>query len=187
MSGSPGDKLYADLTQDQTITEDSLPPVEKWDPPLNGDIDIRITRDGTWIHEGSAITRAPLVKLFSRILKREGDEYFLVTPVEKWRLTVDDAPLHVIAVQRTVRDGQQALVFSTRTEDAVLADSERRIRVETDDVTGEPSPYVRVRNQLDALINRTVYYELVDMAEQRQVDGETVYGVTSMGVFFPLS
>jgi uncharacterized protein len=165
------DQLYADLLEEQS----------------NSKSDIRIARDGTWYHEGTRIDRAPLVKIFASILKREGEDYFLVTPVEKWRLKVDDAPLYVIAVQRTLRNQQQALVFTTLTDDKVLASAENPIRVAVDSNSGEPSPYLLVRNQLEGLISRSVYYELADMVEERQIDNAPVLGVTSMGAFFPLS
>lgn len=187
MTDASIDRLYADLLTDQRNREGKLPPVEKWHPQLSGDIDIRIARDGTWYHEGAAIVRKPLVKLFASILRREDDDYYLVTPQEKWRLVVDDAPLHVIAVERQQRDQQQALVFTTLTDDTVLAGAEHPIHVDVDASSGEPSPYVMVRSQLNGLISRAVYYELVEMAEQKQVDHATVFGVTSMGVFFPLS
>ena len=186
MNATSLDSLYADLLKEHSNSKGGLPPVDQWQPALNGDIDIRIARDGTWYHEGSPITRAPLVKLFASILKREGDEYFLVTPVEKWRLQVDDAPLHVIAVQRTVRDQHQALMFTTLTDDTILASTEHPIRVDIDAATAEPSPYIMVRNRLDALISRAVYYELAAMVEERQVDTVPTLGVTSMGTFFSL-
>jgi hypothetical protein len=143
------EKLYADLLDEQDILANELPPVEQWNPPLSGEIDIRIARDGTWYHEGEVISRPAIVRLFARILKREGNEYFLVTPVEKWRLFVDDVPLHVIGVQRSVRRQQQALVFNTMTGDSVLADAEHPVRVAIDPVTNEPSPYLMIRNGLE--------------------------------------
>tara|TARA_R110000787_G_scaffold4365_5_gene16828 strand:+ start:4521 stop:5084 length:564 start_codon:yes stop_codon:yes gene_type:complete len=187
VTGASLDRLYADLLADQRNREHKLPPVDKWHPPLSGDIDIRIARDGTWYHEGAPIVRKPLVKLFASILKHEDNEYYLVTPQEKWRLCVDDAPLHVIAVERQQRDQQQALVFTTLTDDTVLASAQHPLHVDVDATTGEPSPYVLVRSQLSGLISRAVYYELVEMAERKQLDGAEVFGVTSMGVFFPLS
>lgn len=187
MSSASLDKLYADLLDKQNKAHSGLPPVEQWHPTLNGDIDIRIARDGTWYHEGVAFTRAPLIKLFASILKREGDDYFLVTPAEKWRVTVDDAPLHVIAVERAQRSQQQALVFTTMTGDIVVASGEHPIRVVVDADSGEPSPYLLVRNQLEGLISRAVYYELAEMLEERWIGGASVFGVSSMGEFFPLS
>ncbi len=187
MSADSLDQLYADLLDQHSQSSSGLPPVESWNPDLSGVIDIRIARDGTWYHEGTAITRAPLVKLFAGILKREGNDYFLVTPVEKWQLTVDDVPLHVIDVRLVTRDQQQALLFTTLTDDTVLASTEHPIRVTVDAESGEPSPYLMVRNRLEGLISRAVYYQLADMVEERLIDDKPVYGVISMGAFFPLS
>ncbi len=187
MTASSLDQLYADLLAKQIKDQSGLPPVEQWHPPLSGDIDIRIARDGTWYHEGVAFKRAALVKLFASILKREGDDYFLVTPQEKWRVTVDDVPLHVIAVERTQRSQHQALMFTTMTGDTVVASREHPIRVAVDVDSGEPSPYLLVRNQLEGLISRAVYYELAEMLEERQINSAPVFGVSSMGEFFPLS
>ena len=125
--------------------------------------------------------------MFARILKREGDDYFLVTPVEKWRVTVEDAPLYVVALEKQNREDQQALLLSTKTGDKVLAGVDHPLRVEINPLSGEPSPYILVRNGLEALISRPVYYELANLAEPVLVDGVEVYGVSSMGVFFPLT
>lgn len=181
------DQLFADLIEAQNNHADKLPPVEQWHPPLSGDIDIRIGRDGVWYHEGEPITRDSIVKLFASILRREGDEYFLVTPVEKWRLRVDEAPLYVISVQQQARKGLQALLFTTSTDDVVLADSAHPLRVVTNAVDGQPIPLLMVRNQLEGVISRPVYYELATMVEAREIAGQTVQGISSMGVFFPLT
>lgn len=153
-----------------------LPPVEKWNPPLSGDLDLVIKRDGTWLHEGSPIQRQELVRLFSTVLKREGDDYFLVTPVEKWRIQVEDVPLHAVSVQVTQVNNLPALAFVTRTDDLVVADAEHPIRVAIDPDTAEPSPYITVRANLDALIVRSVFYQLVEMAVQ-EMDELVVYSV----------
>ena len=186
MKSGPLDRLYADLLDEPSRSQGSLPPVDQWNPSLNGDIDIRIARDGTWYHEGTAIKRASLVKIFASILKREGDDYFLVTPVEKWRVRVDDVPLHVIAVQQMMRHGQQALLFTTMTGDNVVASKQNPIRVVVDADSGEPSPYLLVRGGLEGLINRTVYYQLAEMVEESR-GGKSIYGVFSMGDFFSLA
>lgn len=164
----------------------ALPPVEKWNPPLSGDIDILIRRDGTWLHEGTPILRKELVRLFSTILKREGDEHFLVTPVEKWRIKVEDAPLHAIALRETTVDGLPALEFETLTDDRVVADAQHPLRVEIDPESGEPSPYIRVRANLDAVIARSVFYQLVDRAEEESLQGVSRLYVTSAGQKFLL-
>lgn len=158
------------------------PPVHLWNPALSGDIDIRIARDGAWYHEGTRFEREALVRLFASILKREGDEYFLVTPVEKWRIRVEDAPF--IAVDAEVLgDGiTQQLVFRTNLGDTVHAGGHHRLRVVHNADSGEPSPYVMVRDGLEARVGRNVFYRLVDRAVEH--DGRV--GLFSNGVFFPL-
>ncbi len=162
-----------------------MPPVERWNPPLSGDIDIRIARDGSWYHEGDPIARLELVQLFASLLKREEGEYFLVTPVEKWRIQVEDAPFLIVAceVERDTQ-GEQRLVFTTNTGDQVVAGPDHPLRVSVDPVSGEPSPYVLVRRNLEALLSRAVFYQLADLVEPGPAG--TPYGVTSRGVFFPL-
>ena len=178
-----------DRLSDQLSTQPKqrgLPPVEKWNPPLSGDIDICIKRDGTWLHEGTPILRKELVSLFSTILKREGDEYFLVTPVEKWRIQVEDAPLHAVAMSEVRVDQQPALQFETMTGDLVVADAQHPIRVTHDSQSGEPSPYILVRRNLEALINRNVFYQLVDLAQEVEEDGSKKLYVSSAGERFLL-
>lgn len=183
MTGQSLDDWYKTL-QGSQLTERGLPPVEKWTPPLLGDIDIRITRQGTWFHEGGEIKRAPLVKLFSSILRREDDDYFLVTPEEKWRITVEDAPFFFTQLQVERKGDRQALVFSSTTDDRVIADSAHPLRVVVDAESGEPSPYLLVRGGMEGLLSRSVYYQLADISEARQVDGKEVFGVSSMDCFF---
>ena len=150
-----------------------------------GDFDMRILRDGTWLYHGSPIGRKPLVRLFSTVLRREDDGYWLVTPTERGRIVVDDAPF--TAVELTVEGtGQdQRLSFRTNVDDTVTADRDHPIRVVLAP-DGEPSPYVLVRDGLEALIVRAVYYDLVELGEERLVDGEERYGIWSAGTFFPL-
>uniref|UniRef100_UPI0040476D34 DUF1285 domain-containing protein n=1 Tax=Yoonia sp. TaxID=2212373 RepID=UPI0040476D34 len=159
-----------------------LPPVHLWNPPFCGDLDMRIARDGTWFYLGTPIGRAELVKLFSTILRRDGDDYFLVTPVEKVGITVEDAPF--VAVDFNLRDG--VLVFETNVGDSVAAGPDAPIRVERDEVTGEPAPYVLVRANLEALIDRKSFYRLVEIGEEAEVDGVLWFGVRSKGAFFPI-
>ena len=163
-----------------------LPPVDKWNPPFSGDMDLVIKRDGTWLHEGTPFQRKELVRLFSTILKREGDEYFLVTPVEKFRIQVEDVPLHVVTVQETEYKGKPAYLFETMTGDQVMADAEHPIRVEIDPQTEEPSPYILVRSNLEALISRSVFYQLVDAAKVEDVSGGSRLYVESAGQRFEL-
>ncbi|MZR62020.1 DUF1285 domain-containing protein [Alcanivorax sp. DP30] len=144
------------------LDEQGLPPVEQWKPERHADIDMRIARDGTWYYEGSAIERERMVALFSTILLLEGDDYFLITPVEKLRIQVDDAPFVAGEVQRV--DGK--LVFTTNVGSHVVASAEHPIRVVTDPETGEPSPYITVRKNLEALIGRSAFYQLIDWGRE---------------------
>ena len=164
-----------------------LPPVHLWNPPNCGDIDIRIARDGRWFHEGSPIGREALVRLFSTVLRRDPDGVYLVTPGEKLRITVEDAPFTAVRVDRV----GGALRFLTNLGDEVEAGPDHPIRVETDAATGEPAPYVNVRGGLEARLSRPVFYELVEMAELRPTepaDGMFVESlcVESLGAWFPL-
>lgn len=156
----------------------ALPPVHLWRPSHCGEIDIRILRDGTWLHEGAPIARERLVRLFSTVLRRDPDGFHLVTPAEKLRITVDDAPFVAVRVDRV----GEALRFLTNVGDAVEAGPEHALRVAVDDATGEPAPYLHVRRGLEARLARPVFYELADMAVPR--NGEL--GVESGGAWFPL-
>lgn len=154
--------------------------------PICGDIDIRIARDGTWFYHGSPIGRKRLVKLFSTVLRREADgQFYLVTPVEKGRIQVDDAPFVAVELMRSGHGPGQQLRIRTNVDEEITVDDEHPIQVVHDPVTGEPSPYVRIRDNLDALIARPVYYELAAIAEEApEKAGE--YGVWSQGVFFAI-
>ncbi|WP_461343678.1 DUF1285 domain-containing protein [Brevundimonas sp. GN22] len=142
-----------------------LPPVHLWHPAQCGDIDILIRADGVWMHEGSPIGRPELVRLFSTILRKDPDGYHLVTPVEKLKIEVEDLPFRAVAVRE---EGGQ-LVFTTDQGDEAIAGAERAIVVETDAATGEPSPRVHIRGDLWARIVRSVFYDLVERAEE--IDG----------------
>lgn len=159
-------------------------PVHLWNPPFCGDIDMRIARDGTWFYLGTPIGRKPMVKLFSSVIRRDGDDYFLVTPVEKVGIRVDDAPFVAVQVQAEGEGEEQRLRFITNVEDEVFAGAEHGIRVALDPLTQEPSPYVHVRANLEALIHRNVFYQLVELAVPREIDGATWLGVWSGGQFF---
>ncbi len=159
-----------------------LPPVHLWNPPFCGDLDMRIARDGTWFYLGTPIGRHALVKLFSTIIRRDGDDFFLVTPVEKVGITVDDAPFVAIDFNLVGDDVE----FETNVGDKVRATAENPIRVERDEATGEPSPYVLVRSNLEALIDRKSFYRLVEIGEEETIDGVEWFGVRSAGTFFPI-
>jgi hypothetical protein len=160
----------------------SLPPVEKWNPAHCGDIDIRIARDGTWFHQGSPIGRKELVRLFSTILRKDGADYVLVTPAEKMRIVVEDAPFLAVLMDAEGEGEDQRLTFTTNVGDITVAGADDPIRVETDPVTEEPAPYVHVRSGLEAKIARAVFYQLADLAVTR----DDVMGVWSGGMFFPI-
>ncbi|TMV11288.1 DUF1285 domain-containing protein [Arenibacterium halophilum] len=159
-----------------------LPPVHLWNPEFCGDLDMRIARDGTWFYLGTPIGRPELVRLFSTILKKEGDDYFLVTPVEKVGITVDDAPFVAVDFEATGEGRDQVLTFATNVGDKVSAGADAPLRVERDAETGEPSPYVLVRANLEALIDRKSFYRLVEIGEHH--DGW--FGLWSGGDFFPV-
>lgn len=159
-----------------------LPPVEKWNPPFCGDIDMRIKRDGSWWYLGTPIGRKPLVKLFSTILRKDPDgKYYLVTPVERVGIIVEDAPFLAVACEFRETEKGAALCFTTNVDDEVIADSEHPIRVEFDAETQQPAPYILVRKNLEALIGRNVFYQLVEMAEHQEVDGKTNLIINSAG------
>ncbi|NSX34754.1 DUF1285 domain-containing protein [Brevundimonas vesicularis] len=155
-----------------------LPPVHLWHPEHCGDIDIVIRADGVWMHEGSPIGRKELVRLFSTVLRKDPDGYHLVTPVEKLKITVEDLPFRAVAMRR---EGD-ALIFTTDVGDEVRASEADPIVVETDPTTGEPAPRIHVRRDLWARIARSVFYEMVEMAQE--VDGRLV--VRSGGQVFSL-
>lgn len=167
-----------------SISNQSLPPVNDWHPQLCRDVDIRIARNGDWFYEGSLIHRPRMVKLFSSVLRvDDDDETFLVTPNEKLRIRVDDAPFLAISVERHGAPLEPALVFTTNVGDQVVADAEHPIQVEYKEVGGEPAPYVVVRDKLRALLSRSVFYQLADWADEREGHIE----VESSGVFMRLS
>lgn len=164
-----------------------LPPVHLWTPERSADIQMEIRADGSWWHEGSRIKRERLVKLFSRILRKDPDgQIYLVTPYEKVIVLVEDAPFIAVRVDRFGEPGRaQGLAFTTNLGDVVLAGGEHPIRVETDPETLEPSPYVLVRDGLEAKLSRPVFYELAEMAEAYEGSAEQL-GVWSQEQFFEL-
>ena len=155
--------------------------------PSCGDFDIRIARDGTWFHQGSPIGRKPLVRLFASVLRREADGgFWLVTPVERGRVIVDDAPFVAVELAASGRGSSQILRFRTNIDDWVEADAAHPIRVAQTPDSGGPSPYILVRDRLEALISRSVYYHLAELAVEGERGGEAVLGVWSKKTFFPL-
>lgn len=157
-----------------------LPPVHKWNPPFCGDLDMRIARDGTWFYLGTPIGRPELVRLFSTILRKDNEKYFLVTPVEMVGIIVDDAPFVAVDFEVEGQEEHQMLRFETNVGDHVVAGPDNPIRVERDAETGEPSPYVLVRANLEALIDRKSFYRLVEVGAHH----EGWFGLWSGGDFF---
>jgi len=163
-------------------------PVHDWDPPFCGDIDMRIARDGSWHYQGSPIRREAMVRLFASILRRDEDGcYYLVTPVEKVRIQVDDCPFVATQVQVNGEGSDSELLFTLNTGEQLSADSDHRLQVKTGG-NDEPHPTLHVRHGLYALVSRSVFYRLVEIAHTEDVDGEhaRVLGVFSCGEFFPL-
>ena len=163
-----------------------LPPVHLWNPPFCGDLDMRIATDGTWFYLGTPIGRPALVRLFSTVLKREGDKHFLVTPVEKVGITVDDAPFLAVEMVKDQDDRGPLLRFRTNVDDWVACDADHRLRFEVA-ADGGVTPYLHVRADLWAKVTRAVYYDLVDIGEERVVDGHSMFGIASGGAFFAMA
>jgi len=164
-----------------------LPPVDRWNPPLLGDMDLRIARNGLWYHEGTPIRRESLVRLFASILRRDEDgQYYLVTPVEKWRIRVDDAPFLAVRLDAAGTGACQSLTFTTNVGDVVAAGPDHPLIVEYRTPGGEPSPYILIRGRLRALLSRAVFFELAELGEERLVAHERIYGVWSQEQFFSL-
>lgn len=163
------------------------PPVHLWNPPFCGDLDMRIASDGTWFYLKTPIGRPALVKLFASVLRREGDGYFLVTPAEKCGITVDDAPF--LAVEMTVEDGAagRVLKFRTNVDDWVACGSDHALRFEPELGTGGLKPYLHVRRNLWAKVSRPLFYDLVELGEERDIDGERMFGIASGGEFFVMA
>lgn len=162
----------------------ALPPVHKWNPEYCGEIDLVIKRDGTWFHEGTPIGRARLVRLFSTVLKREGDKYYLVTPVEKLGVTVEDAPFVAVLMRREGEGGNQNLIFTSNVGDEAVAGADHKLVFRKDIESGEGVPYIDMRAGLEARVARAVFYDLVALGETREIGGKQQFGVWSNGVFF---
>ena len=164
-----------------------LPPVERWNPPFCGDLDMRIAGDGTWFYLKTPIGRPALVKLFASVLKREGDKYFLVTPVEKCGIQVDDAPFLAVELQIEEAAAGRVLNFRTNVDDWVACGSAHKLRFEPESGTDGLKPYLHVRRDLWAKVTRALFFDLVELGEEREFEGRAMFGVTSMGVFFPMA
>ena len=162
----------------------ALPPVEQWSPDFCGDIDMEIRADGSWFHEGSPINRKEMVRLFAAILRKDEDgKTYLVTPVERVGITVEDA--HFLAVEMRVLP-DQTLCFRTQLDDYVEADVKHPLRFEIDAATGGVKPYINVRGRLEARLTRALTYDLMALGEEGQVDGEAMFVIRSGMAVFPV-
>ena len=162
------------------------PPVHLWNPPFCGDIDMRISADGTWFYQKTPIGRPALVKLFASVLKREGDKYFLVTPVEKVGLIVEDVPFLAVELSVAHGAGGQVLKFRTNVDDWTEAGPAHALRFEMEP-TGGLKPYLHVRSDLWAKVTRALFYDLVELGKERVIGGKAMFGVASGGEFFAMA
>uniref|UniRef100_UPI003969E561 DUF1285 domain-containing protein n=1 Tax=Stappia indica TaxID=538381 RepID=UPI003969E561 len=161
------------------------PPVERWNPPFCGDIDMRIASDGRWYYMGSPIGREALVRLFASVLRRDEDgRHYLVTPVERVGITVEDAPFIAVEMHAQGEGREQRLTLRTNVGDVVDADANHPLRFEREAGTDGLKPYIRVRGRLDALLARPLLYQLAELFEEHEVEGRAMLGVWSGGVFF---
>ena len=163
-----------------------IPPVEKWNPPFCGDIDMHILRNGKWTYMGSEIKRPAMIKLFSNIIRLDDDgHYYLVTPVEKVRIKVDDVPFVAVSMNKIKDEGVNCLSFITNVQDEVTLSKENPIEIIIND-NDEPSPYITIRKNLKALISRSVYYDLINMAEEEIIDDKKFLVIKSNNTLFKL-
>jgi len=171
----------------KTASGTGPPPVHLWDPAYCGEIDMRIAADGTWFYQGTPIGRPALVKLFASILKREGEKYFLVTPVEKCGIVVEDAPFMAVELQVDDCGVGRRLCFRTNVDDWIECRAGHPLRFEPEAMTGGLRPYVHVRRDLWAKVTRAVFYDLVDLGEAREIAGTVMFGVASAGQFYAMA
>jgi uncharacterized protein len=171
----------------QTVSRRGPPPVHLWNPAYCGDIDMRIAADGSWFYQGTPIGRPALVKLFASILKREGERYFLVTPVEKCGIVVDDAPFMAVELQIDEDAAGRRLRFRTNVDDWVACGPDHPLRFAPETETGGLKPYIHIRRDLWAKVTRAIFYDLVDLGEAREIDGTLIFGVASSGQFYAMA
>ena len=163
-----------------------LPPVDKWNPPFCGDIDLKILRDGRWMYMGTEIRRPAMVRLFSTILRLDTDgEYYLVTPVEKVRIQVEDTPFLIVSMDKLKKENKTSLIFYTSLQDEIILTKKNPISIEVND-KNEPSPYILVRNNLRGLISRSVYYELIEYAQERTIEDKNFLTIESNNEIFKM-
>ena len=167
--------------------KNSLPQVDKWNPKFCGDIDMKIMRNGKWFYMGNEIKRPAMVKLFSGILRLDSDNfYYLVTPVEKVRISVEDAQFIATSLISKNKDNINHLYFITNVNEKILLTKNNPLEIKIDNKTEEPSPYIFVRKNLKALISRSVFYELIELASKKNIDGKDCLVIDSAGEVFKL-
>jgi hypothetical protein len=162
------------------------PPVHLWNPPFCGDLDLRIAADGTWYYLKTPIGRPALVKLFASVLKREAEKYYLVTPVEKCGIVVEDAPFLAVELKVETRASRRILHFRTNVDDWVACGRQHALRFEPEPEPGGLRPYLHVRAGLWAKVTRALLYDLVELGEERDVGGARMFGIASDLEFFAM-
>jgi len=180
-------RAHADAQSGPSTKERGIPPVERWNPDFCGDLDMEIKADGTWFYMGTPIGRKQLVRLFSTVLRKDADgKTYLVTPVEKVGIRVEDAPFIAVEMQVSGEDPAQTLTFRTNVGDVVEVDAEHPLRFVIEEASGGLKPYVLIRGRLEALVTRSVMYDLVALGEEIEMDGVALFAVRSGGAIFPI-
>lgn len=183
----PEQSFLDSVMSNEALYEAALPPVEQWTPDLNGDLDMRIDREGRWFYLGDEIRRHSMVKMFSSILRREGDEYFLLTPVEKWRIVVDRAPFLITGARKEMNEqGDTVFVLTTNVDNELVLGKRHPLWVVDPEPNAEPQPMVMVRNNLPGLLSRNVFYQLAEEAEVKREGGREGLYLSSEGEIFRL-
>lgn len=181
------EQLFADLVEQTHQHSCKLPPVHLWHPKKTGDMDLRIDREGRWFHESVEIKRSSIINVFSSLLKAENGLYFLVTPTEKWQIQVDIAPFFIVDSERTIRKGVQVISFTTSTEEKVLLGKDNPLMIDSKPPEEPLIPLVHIRDSLNALVSRAVYYQLVDWGYQKSsTDGKSQLVLDSLNCQFSL-
>src|SRR6266700_1249903 len=184
--GQAGGGLDAIASSVKRAGAKGLPPVHLWNPPDCGDIEMRIAADGTWFYQKTPIGRPALVKLFASVLKREGGKYYLVTPVEKCGILVEDVPFLAVELKLETQASGPILHFRTNVDDWVACGPANMLRFGAQVETGRLKPYLHVRRDLWARVTRALFYDLVALGEERDVDGERMFGIASGPAFFAM-
>lgn len=180
-------RAHADAQGGPATKERGIPPVERWNPDFCGDLDMEIKADGTWFYMGTPIGRKQLVRLFSTVLRKDEDgKTYLVTPVEKVGIRVEDAPFIAVEMEVSGEGEAQVLTFRTNVGDVVTADAQHPLRFVIEPVGGGLKPYALVRGRLEALITRAVMYDLVALGEEIAIGGVPTFAVRSSGMVFPI-